>query len=417
MPYLVRVLLLLITSVFTLGCGASTPVRVGGQVAPGFQEVREEFERNFTERGERGAAVAVYHHGRKVVDLWGGERNRAHDAWEKNTLVPVYYTTKGIAALTLAMAHSRGWLDYDARVASYWPEFAQNGKEAITVRQLLSHEAGLVLLDETIDYATVADLDALAKVLARQRPRWEPGSRHGYHLSTLGFYMNELFRRVDPEHRSIGRFLQDEITQPLGAEFYIGVPSSLAVSRVAHVETTSPLGGMAHLSDPPFGILTRLLSPWSVMTQTFAIPSGYDVNDPAWWKVEMPSGNGIGTARGLARIYSAFAVGGKELGISAATFDELTAPPRRPPNGWRDEVLGTESYYGLGVIKPSPSIDWASSPRAFGMPGAGGSFAFADPDRKLGYAYVMNKMGYHLNDDPREKALRDATYRAIARNP
>lgn len=388
-------------------------MQVNGGVAPGFEEVRVEFERNFHERGERGAAFAVYEHGTKVVDLWGGERGPGKEPWEEDTLVPVYSTTKGIAAIALAIASSRGWLDYDAKVARYWPEFAQHGKSEITVRQLLGHEAGLVLLDEELPYETVADLDALAVVLARQTPMWTPGEAHGYHLSTLGFYMNELFRRVEPLHRSIGTFYRDELDAMLGIEIYIGAPTTLVPSRVAFVEVTSPGGGIAHIFDPPLPLLGRMLWPWSIMTQTFGIPRGYDVNDPRWWRVEMPSGNGISTARSIARLYGAMADGGAEIGITKATMDALTAPPRTPRDGAKDRVLGTDSYYGLGFLKPSPAGDFGSSPRAFGMPGAGGSFGFADPDRGVGYAYVMNRMGYHMSDDPRELALRAATYRAL----
>ena len=159
-----------------LGCGRAPLTSVHGQVAPGFEAVRAEFERNFSERGERGAAVAAYYRGQKVVDLWGGERNDAHEPWQEDTLVPVFSTSKGIAALTLAMLHARGFLSYDERVAYYWPEFAQNGKGTITVRQLLSHEAGLVLLDQELSWDDVNALDHLATILARQTPRWVPGS-------------------------------------------------------------------------------------------------------------------------------------------------------------------------------------------------------------------------------------------------
>ena len=407
--------LAIVASSLASGCATAPTTRAQGFVAPGFEEVREELDLNFAVREEKGAAVAVYVDGEKVVDLWGGERNDAHEPWEENTLVPVYSTTKGISALVLAIAHSRGWLDYEAPVARYWPEFGANGKEAITVRQLLSHEAGLVLLDEELPYETVGDLDALAGVLARQKPSWEPGTRHGYHLSTLGFYMNELFRRVDPSHRSIGRFLQQEIDPTLGIEIYVGAPVSITKDRVAEIQVTSPMGGLTHLNDPPLPVLARLLSPWSTMTRTFAIPRGYDVNDPTWWRVEMPSGNGISTARSIARLYGCFAAGGAELGLRPETLRALEEPARVPPRGAKDLVLGMDSLYGLGFIKPPPASTWGTSSRAYGMPGAGGSFAFADPDRRIGFAYVMNRMGYFMSDDPREKSLRDATYRAVAR--
>ena len=195
----------------------STSVR--GQVAAGFEEVRAEFERNFAERGEIGAAVAAYWRGEKVVDLWGGRRTPEGTApWNEDTMVVVMSSTKGLSAMTLALANARGWLDYEAPVARYWPEFAQNGKGAVTVRQLLGHEAGLVLLDEKLTIEQLRDLDDVARLLARQKPAWPPGTRHGYHTMSLGLYMQELIRHVDPAQRTLGRFFHEEIAVPLGLE-------------------------------------------------------------------------------------------------------------------------------------------------------------------------------------------------------
>jgi len=212
---------------------------VDGFVAPGFEEVRAEFERNFSERGEIGAAVAAYWHGEKVVDLWGGRRSPDDDApWNEDTMVVVMSTTKGLAAMTLAVANARGWLDYDAPVARYWPEFAQGGKGAITVRQLLAHEAGLVLLDERLTTERLRDLDDVARLLARQQPAWPVGTRHGYHGMTLGLYMQELIRDVDPAHRTLGRFFREEIAEPLGveSELYIGLPRGIPDARLAKIK-------------------------------------------------------------------------------------------------------------------------------------------------------------------------------------
>src|SRR5579864_7112779 len=207
---------------------------IGGHVNTGFEVVREAFAENFVRRHELGGACCAFHHGEKVVDLWGGLRNkRTGEPWEQDTMVIVYSATKGLAAMTLAIAHSRGWLDYEERVCAYWPEFAQNGKERITVRQLLAHQAGLYTLDEPVDRSLVADLDRLAVVLARQKPAWEPGTRQAYHGITLGFYESELLRRIDPQHRSLGQFFQDEIATPLGLDVYIRLPESIPNSRLA----------------------------------------------------------------------------------------------------------------------------------------------------------------------------------------
>jgi CubicO group peptidase (beta-lactamase class C family) len=383
---------------------------VHGLVAPGFEGVRAEFERNFTERGEIGAAVAAYWRGEKVVDLWGGQRTPEGDApWNEDTMVIVMSTTKGLAAMTLALANARGWLDYDAPVSSYWPEFAQQGKEAVTVRQLLAHEAGLVLLDEELTVDRLRDLDGLASLLARQRPAWSPGTRRGYHTMTIGLYMQELLRRVDPAHRSLGQFFHDEIAVPLGLEFHIGLPPETPDDRLARIEPLSPWRGLLALRYTPPAITLKMITPGSLLRRSFG---GLSVppNDRGYLEVELPAGNGVGTARSIARAYSVFAEGGGELGITPETLARLTAPPE--PRG-KDVVLGVPSYFSLGFLRPGPTVWFGSSPRAFGAPGAGGSFGFADPDARLGYAYVMNRLDFYLQNDPREKALRDAVYRGI----
>lgn len=386
--------------------------RVHGRVAPGFEQVRTEFERNFTERGEIGAAVAAHWRGENVVDLWGGHRTPEGDEpWNEDTMVVVMSSTKGLSAMTLALANARGWLDYDQQVARYWPEFAQNGKAAVTVRQLLAHEAGLVLIDEKVTLEKLRDLNGLARLLARQKPAWEPGTRHGYHTLTIGLYMQEILRRVDPDHRTLGRFFHEEIAEPLGLEFYIGLPADIPDERLARVRPLSRLRGLKALRYTPPAVTLKMIRPGSLLRRSF-LGSDLDMNDRKSLEIELPAGNGVGTARAIARAYAAFADGGRELGITPETFACLTELPE--PARARDEVLGVPSYFSLGFLRPGPEVSFGSSPRAFGSPGAGGSFAFADPDAGLGYAYVMNKLDFYLVDDPREKALRDAVYRAIA---
>jgi len=383
----------------------------GGHVAPGFEGVRDAFERNFAQRNEIGAAVAAYWRGEKVVDLWGGRRTPDGDApWSEDTLVVVMSTTKGLSALSLAVANARGWLDYEAPVARYWPEFAQNGKGAITVRQLLGHQAGLVLLDEKLTIDRLRDLDDLAQLLARQKPAWPPGARHGYHAMSLGLYMQELIRHVDPAKRTLGRFFREEIAAPLGLEFYIGLPRRIPDQRLAKMKMMSIGRALMALPRTPPALIRKMLLPGSLLRRSMLF-SDLDWNDRRWLEVEVPAGNGVGTARAIARAYSAFAEGGAELGITPETMARITAVPDATYS--KDEVLGVPTWFELGFLRPTPRYSFGSSPRAFGAPGAGGSFAFADPDARLGYAYVMNKMDFYLSDDPREKALRDALYRAL----
>jgi len=387
------------------------PAEIKGFVRSGFEPVKKAFAENFAHRGELGAACCIYHQGEKVVDLWGGVRNRlTGEPWEEDTMVVVYSTTKGLAAMTLAMAHSRGWLDYDAPVCTYWADFAQNGKEAVTVRQLLAHQAGLFAFDEPVDKSLVADLDRLAVVLARQRPAWAPGTRQAYHAITLGFYENELLRRIDPQHRSLGQFFQDEIASPLGLDFYIRLPHTIPNSRLATV--ISP-GFLKLLFGFPISLTLATLNPRSNIHRALVTNPGsgivHDEQEIYSRDLEVPSGGGVGTARAIANAYSVFATDGHELGLRSETLRELAMPPVPPKSGFYDECMKGEAKFLLGFMKPC--VAWPfHEPTAFGHPGAGGSLGFADPRSKIGYAYVTNRMGVALTGDPRDIALREALY-------
>ena len=215
---------------------AVSPDLIHGDVEAGYGKVADAFRANFRDGAEVGAAVAVYRDGVKVVDLWGGYRNGlTKDPWQPDTMVNMFSTTKGVAALVVATAVSRGLISYDAKVADYWPEFAQAGKGDVTVRQLLGHQAGLCALKPKPTLADVADPARLAPILAAQTPAWRPGSRHGYHAITLGWYKSELIRRTDPAGRTLGGYMADEIARPLGLDLHIGLPDSVDRERVAHV--------------------------------------------------------------------------------------------------------------------------------------------------------------------------------------
>src|SRR5689334_22615712 len=304
----------------------ATTERIGveGHVSGGFEVVRTAFEENFSRRHELGGACCAYHNGRKVVDLWGGIRNKqTGEPWESDTMVVVHSASKGLAAMTLAVAHSRGWLDYDERVCAYWPEFAQQGKERVTVRQLLAHQAGLFAIDEPVDRETVADPDRLAAVMAHQKPAWEPGTRQAYHAITLGFYEGELLRRVDPLHRTLGRFFHDEIAGPLGLDVYIRLPESIPDSRLATLSRPSLL---AMLRGMPFRFLVDAFNPRSKIARALrgsALPA--DERRVYARDLEIPAGSGVGTARAIAAAYGEFATGGWRLNIRQATLDALAA--------------------------------------------------------------------------------------------
>ena len=392
---------------------------VKGHVSHGFEAVRDAFEENFARRGELGGACCVYHCGERVVDLWGGARNKVTgEPWDRDTMVVVHSATKGLSAMTLALAHSRGWLDYEERVAKYWPEFARNGKEKITVRQLLAHQGGLFAFDEPVDSSMVADLDHLAAVMARHKPAWEPGTRQAYHGLTLGFYEGELIRRVDPRHRTLGQFFQDEIATPLGEDFYIRLPEEIPNARLA---TLSPPNIIKMLIGfRPVRLLIEGLNRRSNISRALAVNPGtsiyLDESRVYARNLEVPAGGGVGTARAMAHAYSVFATGGSELGLRKETLDLLAAPAIPPTCGFYDECLKGEVHFSLGFMKPS--VNWRfGGARSFGSPGTGGALGFADPDAGIGYGYVTSRMGTVFTGDPRDVALRDALDTALRSRP
>jgi CubicO group peptidase (beta-lactamase class C family) len=321
-------------------------------------------------------------------------------------MVIVYSATKGLAGMAIALAHSRGWIDYDARVCEYWPEFAQQCKEEVTVRQLLSHQAGLHILDEPLDRGLVADFDRLAIVLARQKPAWKPGTRQAYHAITLGFYEGELLRRVDPRHRSLGQFFQDEIASPLGLDVYIRLPESIANSQLATLARPT-LVEMIRGFGPRF--MLAAMNPRSNISRALrgsALP--HDEARIYARNLESPSGGGVGTARAIARAYSVFATGGRELALDQATLDQLAAPAMPPTRGFHDECLKSDNIqFSLGFMKSTSQWPFGSA-SSFGAPGSGGALGFADPTTGIGYAYVTSQMGTRLTGDPRDEALREA---------
>lgn len=382
---------------------------ISGHADDGYGRVADEFRQNFVERSELGAACAVMVDGQLVVDLWGGHQDkRRRRRWESDTLVTVWSTTKGMTATAMAVAHSRGLFDLDSPVARYWPEFAQAGKDGVSVRQLLAHEAGLPVIDTALSLDIIADLSAFGEILAAQAPKWPPGTAHGYHAQSLGWYESQLLQRVDPQGRTIGAFFADEVAKPLGVEFHVGVPNHVSSDRIATFVGGSKLGAALHFREVPWPVLRRLLDPRSLTFKAFTNPKEItkltDINTRRMLEVELPSVNGTGTARAIATVYGDLATGGNRLGITRDTLGELE---RDVVPGF-DEIFGLDSAFSMGFMKRFPMLRFGTSSKAFGHTGSGGSFGYADPDAGLGYAYVMNRAGYSLPTDTRELALRDA---------
>ena len=359
---------------------------ISGYVSPDFERVRYEFERNFIDRGESGAACTIFHRGVKVVDLWGGYQcANTKKPWTDQTLTLNFSVTKGMAAAAMAVAHSRGLFHLDEAVAAYWPEFAQADKKRITVRQLLDHQAGLISIRPSLNAKVLADHDGLANVLASQRPQWTPGDRHGYHTLSLGWYQNELIRRVDPAKRSIGTYFHDEIAKSLGIDYFIGLPKSVNLEHVSTIRGFHRAALLAHLNDLPPRMVLAGIWPRSLVSKSIRI---LRVNNPAdlgseeYRHVEIPSANGIGQARAVAKVYDVLARGGDELQIQSSTYRDLIAPPLLPKLGGYDAIMKLDTKYNFGFSRPSKDFRFGTDDRAFGCPARVVRLAWGTQPRK-----------------------------------
>ena len=381
-----------------------------GFVAPGWDGVRAAFEHNLTEGEDVGAGVAVYHRGVKVVDLTGGwfdqSETRPYDA---DTLQLVFSTTKGITAIAAAICVQRGWLAYDRPVAEYWLEFAAHGKGDATVAQLLSHQCGLFSVQGDITLAEALDWPTITARLADTAPEWPIGSTHGYHALTYGWLAGELVRRADPAHRGIGRFVQEEIAGPLGAECYLGLPEQ-------HEPRVSPviggLGGDA-VDDPAVRqMIEMFMGPGTNAGRALSLNGAFTTDGENPWNTravhaaEIPAANAITNAASLARVYAATLApidGVQLLEDGVRDVARRTATPENEP----DACLIVPTAFGMGFMTPSMFMPFAGA-GSYGHPGAGGSVAFAQPERDLAFGYVMNKMAGNLANDVRAMALIEA---------
>jgi CubicO group peptidase (beta-lactamase class C family) len=381
-----------------------TGVHVDGEVEPGFGGVADALARNFARSGEIGAACCVYVDGRPVVDVWAGvEDPVAGRPWTLSTIAPVFSSTKGVTAICANRLIEQGRLDPDAPVARYWPEFAAHGKEGVLVRHVLAHRAGLPVVEGDFTLDAALAWDPVVEQLARQTPRWVPGTAAGYHVRSFGWITGELVRRITGT--TLGRFLADEITGPLGAEIWVGLPEA-EEPRVARLVPPPPP------ADPELAaLIDAALAPGTLMGDAMSGPSGLFRYDEMWntralHAAELPSSNGIASARGLARLYAATV---SDLDGTRVLAPATVERARAVESDETDAVLGFPMRYGLGFAL-GPSLPPACGPAAFGHPGAGGSLGFADADARLGFGYVMNAMQL---GDPRSERLVRAVYAAL----
>ncbi|MFB6829839.1 MULTISPECIES: serine hydrolase domain-containing protein [Streptomyces] len=378
-------------------------VQVQGTVAPGWEPVRDAFLRNFEQRGEKGAAVAVHRDGEKVVDLWAGAKDADGTApWTEGTAQVVRSATKGVAAAVPLLLHQRGRLDLDAPVATYWPAFKAAGKDRVTVRQLLAHQAGVPVLDRPLTLAEAIDLEASTAAIAAQAPVWEPGTAHGYHAHTFSWLLSGLVHRVTG--RTLGRWVAEELAAPLGLDLWIGLPAAEEhrVGRLAPVEAPEDTGALR--LRPKRSVTEAWQDPGSLTRRAFeVITPKPDENDPAYRAAELPGSAGVATARALSRFYAA-ALGPLPDGTPRLFAPATLALARTEESAGTDRVLLVGTRFGLGHMLHGPASPLLG-PTSFGHPGRGGSLAFADPESGTAFAYVTNGMRKTVTSDPRAQAL------------
>ncbi|MGW6789896.1 serine hydrolase domain-containing protein [Streptomyces chartreusis] len=387
---------------------------VNGTVAEGFEPVRDAFVRNFETLGERGAALAVYRDGRKVVDLWAGAKDvDGTEPWQRGTAQVVRSATKGVAAAVLLALWQRGRLDLDAPVAEYWPEFKARGKERVLVRHVLNHRAGLPVLDRPLTPQESLDPLRGPEAVAAQAPEWEPGTEHGYHALTYGWMLDGIVRRVTG--KGTGEWIADEIAGPLGAELWLGLPAAEEAAgragRVGRVEAPEPASGAVLKARPKRSVTDAYQDPDSLTRRAFAAITPFpDQNDPAYRASALPATNGIATADGLARVYAALIgeVDGVRL-LDTATVESARAEESSGP----DRVLVVNTRFGLGYMlhgTASPLL----GPGSFGHPGRGGALGFADPEAGIALGYVTNGFRKTVTADPRAQGLIRALRTSLA---
>jgi CubicO group peptidase (beta-lactamase class C family) len=380
---------------------------VHGSWTPGFERVCEAFAKNLSE-SEVGAACCVYWNGEPVVDLWGGLADRdCARPWQRDTAALVFSSTKGVTAALIHLLAQRGQLALDAPVARYWPEFAANGKQAITLRQVLTHRAGLAAIDAALTLSDVFAWHPVCAAIAAQKPNWEPGTAHGYHARTFGWILGEVARRVTG--RTLGQLLAVEAAEPLGLELWIGLPEEFEPRVATNYTPPEP-------ADPEQRALgAKSMGPDTLLGRVLADPAGALPYGPIWntralHAAELPSSNGIASARGLARFYAALIgeVGGVRLltpeTVAAASASQVLGP---------DRVILLPTHFASGFALP-PMLCPEAPDTAFGHPGAGGSLGFADPASGLAFGYVMNQMQLGIAGDPRAARLVSAAYASVA---
>jgi len=384
-------------------------ITVHGECDPRFTRVRDAFVKNFELHDEVGAAASIVVDGKCVVDIWAGHADQAKSKpWNRDTIVNVWSTTKGLCAMAAHRLADQGKLDLDAPVAKYWPEFAQAGKGSIPVTALLNHQAGMAAIRAPLKHEDLFSWEKVTTELARQEPWWTPGTKHGYHAITFGWLVGEVVRRVSG--KSLGTYFRDEIAKPLGADAHIGIGPEFDARVAEIIYAPPPKPGERNIfadimKDPKSVGAMAIFNPPTMFAQE-------TTNSRAWRAAEIPGANGHANARALARIYGALARGGEVDGVKLFGPREIERCYTEQSKG-PDAVLPLNTRFGLGYMISQPGAQLGPNPHSFGHPGAGGSLGFADPTAKVGFGYVMNQMGNEPLLDVRPAALIDAVYASL----
>ncbi|WP_084419580.1 serine hydrolase domain-containing protein [Henriciella litoralis] len=384
---------------------------VKGHSDPKFAEVREEFERSFAERGEKGASVCLSVNGETKVDLWGGVANtKTGDAWTEDTVSIIFSCTKAATALCAHILIDRGQMELQAPVSKYWPEYAKNGKENTTVQMMLNHESAIPALREPVKEGGFLDWDYMIKRMEDEPAWWEPGTRNGYHMVNFGWTVGELVRRVSG--KSLGQFFADEVAGPTGANFWIGIPED------ADLNIAGILPHIPSPEDPVSDFMKLLLSdPKSIQALSFLNNGGWGANDADAHHAEIGGAGGISNARGQVAMYTPLACNDGKL----VSSERLAGMSMVSTATQRDATLLVPTRFASGFMKSMDNRALRSGQdqsaiigeKAFGHVGAGGHIGFADPECGLAFSYTMSQMGQGLLMNDRGQSLIDAAYRAL----
>ncbi|HPF09842.1 MAG TPA: serine hydrolase domain-containing protein [Flavobacteriaceae bacterium] len=390
--------------------------KCNGHINQEFKGIERVFLENFFRYGEIGASFCVYHKHQLVVDIWGGYKNlKSRELWQRDTVVPIFSTTKAVASLCLAMLHSKGLFEYEDPVCNYWKEFSANGKAYITIAQLFGHRAGLSAINTKLTKEIIDNPVLLDELLANQKPYWPVNEYQGYHVWTIGWYLSALISRIDTKHRRLRDFFEEEVLPKIDGEIRIGINDDYDLKKIAILKPFSKRKGLFSM---PFKFVKEFFNPWSITYRSMLNPSFLsnhtNMNQRELLQLEIGGAGGIANAKGLASFMDCLTNPKSELYLGKPTLEILYRFPEPPIKGFEDYIFKQDAFiFSCGLVKPSKHHAFAPNKKSFGGFGAGGSFVSVDPENELIIAYTMNKMSPQIMNMDREVRLRKAVYKII----